>query len=1003
MEKNTKPSALEDGFLKCVALSLQQREANIGHRTKISGAKRNHAALESNEDQLFLGQNNNHGSHEYEDDDMSMGYADSGDEGNEAPEIDPTNSQIDEIDESMRADFKSYCKKAANFVELQQHVKDALNLMRLLRQTKASLDTYDSVMEWHLKSTGKMHPHESLGQHANFRTRQSLFKDLRERYNMSENYNNNSKIILPCSRARVNIVWTDAKKAIQSLLTDPRIRANDYIFEGNDPFAPPTESNVIGDLHTGRAYIKTYDELIERPNEQILLPVIFYIDGAATGQFSDHEITAVKISLGIFTRKARDNPHFWRTIGYIPPNSRDKSRGKRLLIESGHLDATRAIHEAHEDEGHFGGSQVAKSQDFHAMLDKVLESFVKIQGKGFKWDLFYNETLYKDVEFVPFVPFIKCDTDEGDKLCGSYTSRGRHVKQLCRYCKCPTLKCDDHLAQYPMKTKAQIQGLVDRKDLQELKNLSQQCIQNACYKLRFGLHNNQSVHGATPLEMLHALLLGIFKYLRDTFFEQLGESSDLSKQFDALAKEFGSLLSRQSSREKPKTKFSNGIRKGKLMAKEYTGVLWVMLVVIQSAQGTKLLSKKKSFGPTFIADWVLLIETLLQWEEWMKSPIMRKKHVYAARQKHRYIMYLVRKVAQRQKGMGLKLTKFHAILHIADDILNFGVPLEVDTGSNESGHKPTKTAAKLTQKQRETFEIQTANRLDEVFLLDLADLEFSGKPLWHYYVGHDFPNQEDPIEDSSSTGGAKYRVTRDQNGEYQIHSARKINGKVQQFMVEETFVSFLGGLQHAVAEHYDEVLLQSMHQRNGQIFRSDTVYRGTVWRDWVYVDWGNWGILPNKIWGFVDLTDLPLNSGVEYGGLSNIPPGVYAIVENANWTSVLEGHNDVDGKDDSELVRRIQTDVVKMGGKVHDLVFYLADVEAFHQAAIVVPDIGGPENGYLVLKNRPEWREYFELWLDSPHADDEMSVIFDSDESDLDDSSTDSSNRSSDEEDKLDL
>jgi len=88
-----------------------------------------------------------------------------------------------------------------------------------------------------------------------------------------------------------------------------------------------------------------------------------------------------------------------------------------------------------------------------------------------------------------------------------------------------------------------------------------------------------------------------------------------------------------------------------------------------------------------------------------ENPIMRKKHVYAARQKHRYIMYLVRKVAQRQKGMGLKLTKFHAILHIADDILNFGVPLEVDTGSNESGHKPTKTAAKLTQKQRETFEI----------------------------------------------------------------------------------------------------------------------------------------------------------------------------------------------------------------------------------------------------------------------------------------------------------
>jgi len=43
-------------------------------------------------------------------------------------------------------------------------------------------------------------------------------------------------------------------------------------------------------------------------------------------------------------------------------------------------------------------------------------------------------------------------------------------------------------------------------------------------------------------------------------------------------------------------------------------------------------------------------------------------------------MYLMRKVAVRQKGMGLKIMKFHGILHMADAILNFGVPLEYNTG-----------------------------------------------------------------------------------------------------------------------------------------------------------------------------------------------------------------------------------------------------------------------------------------------------------------------------------
>ena len=59
----------------------------------------------------------------------------------------------------------------------------------------------------------------------------------------------------------------------------------------------------------------------------------------------------------------------------------------------------------------------------------------------------------------------------------------------------------------------------------------------------------------------------------------------------------------------------------------------------------------------------------------------------------------------------MKVAKFHQIMHAADDILNFGVPLEVDTGANQSGHKPTKKAAMLTQRIEEKFNYQTAQRL----------------------------------------------------------------------------------------------------------------------------------------------------------------------------------------------------------------------------------------------------------------------------------------------------
>ena len=100
--------------------------------------------------------------------------------------------------------------------------------------------------------------------------------------------------------------------------------------------------------------------------------------------------------------------------------------------------------------------------------------------------------------------------------------------------------------------------------------------------------------------------------------------------------------------------------------------------------------------------------------------------------------------------MGLKIIEFHSIMHQADAILNFGVPMEVDTGSNESAHKSEKTAAKLTQKCKERFDIQTAKRLEEVYLLDLAMEEMRGNKMWNYFdekesfcaIDEDFPLQD---------------------------------------------------------------------------------------------------------------------------------------------------------------------------------------------------------------------------------------------------------------------
>ena len=151
--------------------------------------------------------------------------------------------------------------------------------------------------------------------------------------------------------------------------------------------------------------------------------MIFYIDAANAGQFADLPITALKMPLGIFTRKARDKDYMWRTLGYVPTVSKHKSGGKRVMVTSGHLDAIMQHQDYEEEEGIINTGDVCKAQDLHTMLDVTLESYVELQETGFVWDLMCRNHNYRNVEFVLFTPFIKVGSDEAGKLCGKYTSR----------------------------------------------------------------------------------------------------------------------------------------------------------------------------------------------------------------------------------------------------------------------------------------------------------------------------------------------------------------------------------------------------------------------------------------------------------------------------------------------------------------------------------------------------------------------------------------------------
>lgn len=917
---------------------------------------------------------------------------------------------------------------------------NAIQLMATLLKKKASLDTYNTVMEWHLRATGKLKPHQKLkdGRHV-YISRKKLMKKLAERYNMDyKNLVQIRELILPCSKTKVDIVYHNARDCVVSLLTDPRFRPEDYLFFGRepngegdpDPFAPPPDKfSNIKDINTGLTYTEMYKKYIKDPTKQILVPTPLYEDGAVTGQFDKLKICPLKMTLGIFNYKARDKEYAWRTLGYVPNYTKETSLAKTVFRDSGHIAA--AALQVKEGEGTDDKQEddYSEMQDYHAIQAAILKSLVQLQKDGMVWDFYWEGKLYQDIELVFYVPHMLVDNEEADKACGKYGCRTGNVSNLCRYCCCPTYDSANQFAEWPYKTPTMIQALVDTKNLEALKNISQKCITNAFYPLRIGCLD-RGIHHATPVELLHSVLLGHFLRMRDCFFEQMSKDKKgvTRLEINTLAICYGGLFARQSERNLPKTKFAKGIGKGKIMAKEFTGVLLLMAVICHSTAGKAILKRcrSKKFSEDYlIDDWVLLTETLLQWEAYLKEPEMDKKDLERLRRKHQYIMYLMKMVGNRTEGMGFRTTKFHTILHIVNDILYHGPPMIVDTGSNESHHKLMKIAAKMTQKIVEKFERQVGIRMQEFHTVDLALEEIRGRALWDYQYGH-YPvkakaqvptdatnvpageniaqnvprpgcntsrqpalaaqdsdsdtnhpgpsaHDSDSDEDKTWTGGTKFQVWVDDNnpGEIRWNIPAKLgrNRKKRPELREwdEDILHFLVEMQQKLKHWTKQITICSEHHRSGLIFRGHPDYKSSgQWNDWVIVKWGPNLFRPAEIWCFLDLTRIPTGVRRRIGG-TTVGPGVYAVVEHAEYVeSSLQPK--------SELFRKITKETTRDDdGALAHRNFYLVDVEAIADCCCVVPNVGAEDKDeYFVVQTREKWADAFTRWIRAPHHFDKM-------------------------------
>jgi hypothetical protein len=116
--------------------------------------------------------------------------------------------------------------------------------------------------------------------------------------------------------------------------------------------------------------------------------------------------------------------------------------------------------------------------------------------------------------------------------------------------------------------------------------------------------------------------------------------------------------------------------------------------------------------------------------------------------------------------------------------------------------------------------------------------------------------------DEPKTGGAAIDCYHDEEGNNVYKYTRKLHHS-HKAKLERQLIEFMIGLQDAVKEHIPRVPLQTKHTWCGETFRAHTWFCSAIWRDWVFIDWGDdGGELPSKISSFVDLSELPEDAGI---------------------------------------------------------------------------------------------------------------------------------------------
>jgi hypothetical protein len=478
---------------------------------------------------------------------------------------------------------------------------------------------------------------------------------------------------------KVPVTTFEFTTQFHSLLSDKILNSKEnLVVNADDPFSQYVPADgLLGECISGAWYRNAWKHMEENTACNFMVPIILYIDKTQMSMSGKLSLFPVQMSLSIFTEEIRRTSRAWRPLGFVANEEYYFSQAERDV-----------------------NSANVKNERFHRQLEVILQSFTHAQAPGGMHDVpLQLGNVSKRVNLYVPLQFIIGDVEGGDQLASRWSYRGAQCKRLCRTCDVTALDSARTDLQCQRIRVADIRSFAERGSPVELAALAQRPGFNSLYTIDNG-NDPYGVFSMIHTEGLHALEVGVMKYMMELLFDKLPNTKH--NQLDTLVKGLLKHPKQHGYDVLPRLLWQDGVSTlSQLTGDLRVGKMFAVTVCALTLEGQQFFEENLSGGTAMWRNMLYVFQQMLCYWAWLKKDkywrVEDHNACSNASSSIRIMMQQLQDKWPREQGFGWNITKLHEQFHVPEDIYRHGRHKNVHSGPQEHNHITTKDAAKHTQ------------------------------------------------------------------------------------------------------------------------------------------------------------------------------------------------------------------------------------------------------------------------------------------------------------------